>query len=93
LEDAIENFMNEKVTIKFSQSAFKHNFTKEDILKAFINVVYDDILDEFENKHLLIGFDGKGRLLEISYNNISDDTIRVFHAMKCRNSFVNLVKK
>jgi len=87
--------MNEKfnITIKFSKSAFKHDINKEDILKAFINTVYDDILDEFENKHLLIGFDGKSRLLEIAYNVINLDTIRVFHAMKCRNSLKYLVEK
>ena len=87
--------MNNKVsvTVKFSHSAFKHDITKEDILKVFFNVVYDDILDEFENKHLLIGFDGKGRLLEIVYNVIGNDAVCVFHAMKCRNSFIYLVKK
>ena len=87
--------MNERtnITIKFSQSAFKHGVTEEDILNVVINVVYDDILDEFDDKYLMIGFDGKGKLLEILYHVINDDAIRVFHAMKCRNSFIDLLKK
>ena len=38
-------------------------------------------------KHLLIGFDLNANLLEILYNDIDDNTVRVFHAMNCRNSF------
>ena len=81
------------ITIKFSQSAFKHGVTEEDIFNVIINVVYDDILDEFDDKYLLIGFDGKGKLLEIVYHVIDYETICVFHAMKCRNSFIELLKK
>jgi len=86
--------MNEKmnITIKFSQSAFKHGVTEEDILNVVINVVYDDMLDEFDDKYLMIGFDGKGKLLEIVYHVIDNETIHVFHAMKCRNSFIDLFK-
>jgi len=76
--------------IKYTNSAFKHGFFEEDIKKSFLNVIYDDILNEYENKHLLIGFNGKGILLEIMYNVIDNETIRVFHAMECRKSFITL---
>ena len=81
------------VAINFSQSAFKHGFSKVDICNAVINVLYDDILDEATDKHLLIGFDGNGKLLEILYNMLDDNTVRVFHAMKCRNAFKRLLEK
>jgi len=79
--------------IQYTNSAFKHGFNEEDIRRTFLNVIYDDILDEYVNKHLLIGFDGNGILLELMYNVIDNETIRVFHAMECRNSFITLLKR
>ena len=80
------------IDVKFSKSALKH-VTKENIKRAMINVVYDDMLDEDKDRHLLIGFDGNGNLLEILYNVIDDDTIRVFHAMKCTDEFIKLLNR
>ena len=79
--------------INFSQSAFKHGVTEADIRWAFKTVKYDAILEGtgWTDKHLLIGFDRSADLVEILYNEIDDDTVRVFHAMKCRNSFIELL--
>jgi len=78
------------IDVRYSKSALKH-VTKEDIKRAMINVIYDDILDDNKDRHLLIGFDSNGNLLEILYNVIDDNTIRVFHAMKCTNEFIRLL--
>ena len=78
------------IDVRYSESALKH-VTKEDIKRAMINVIYDDILDDNKDRHLLIGFDSNGNLLEILYNVIDDNTIRVFHAMKCTNEFIKLL--
>ncbi|MDR1839609.1 MAG: hypothetical protein LBQ93_08535 [Treponema sp.] len=80
------------INVRYSKSALKH-VTKEDIQRAMINVIYDDILDDNKDRHLLIGFDGNGNLLEILYNVIDDYTIRVFHAMKCTNEFIRLLNR
>ncbi|MDR2923007.1 MAG: hypothetical protein LBU85_06680 [Treponema sp.] len=86
------------VIIKFSQSAFKHGVTDADIRWAFDNVLYDEQLDESDgsgdigSKHLLIGFDRNANHLEVLYNVIDEDTLRVFHAMKCRNIFLSLIQ-
>jgi uncharacterized DUF497 family protein len=80
------------VDIQHSCSAFKHGITQEDIRCALFNVLFDDIIDEAADKHLLIGFDGNGNLLEILYNFVDDDTIRVFHAMKCRKEWRKLCR-
>jgi len=80
------------INVRYSESAFKH-VTKEDIQGAMINVIYDDILDDDKDRHLLIGFDSNGNLLEILYNVIDDNTIRVFHAMKCTNEFIRLLNR
>jgi uncharacterized DUF497 family protein len=58
-----------------------------------INVIYDDMLDDDNDKHLLIGFNGNGNLLEILYNVIDDEAIRVFHAMKCTDEFIKLLER
>ena len=80
------------IDVRFSKSALKH-VSKEDIQRAMINVIFNDILDVDIDKHLLIGFDGSGNLLEILYNVIDDDTIRVFHAMKCTGEFIKLLNR
>jgi hypothetical protein len=79
------------VTIEFNPSAFKHGITEIAIRQAVINVIYDDIWDEDSDKHLLLGFDNNGNPLEIMYNVIDEQTINVFHAMKCRSIYYHLL--
>jgi uncharacterized DUF497 family protein len=83
------------IAIEFNPAAFKHKFSEDDIKMAFDTVKYDGVLDEVdpdaEDKHLLIGFDRKANLIEVLYNVIADDRIRVFHAMRCRSEFIRLL--
>ena len=84
------------VNIKFSQSAFKHGIDEADIRWAIDTAKYDGYLyddEDAENKRLLIGFDRNANLIEILYNVLDQDTVRVFHAMKCRNGFKHLLEK
>ena len=66
---------------------------------AFDNVLYDERLDDSDGeddmnaRYLLIGFDRNANPIEILYNIIDDDTLKVFHAMKCGNIFLPLIKK
>jgi hypothetical protein len=82
------------VTVEFNQAAFTHNITEDDIRFAFDTARYDGTIDEDEsdNKHLIIGFDRNANPIEIMYNVIDDNTINVFHAMKCRKGFLPLIK-
>jgi hypothetical protein len=76
------------VDIRFCQSAFKHDITEADIRWAIDTVIYDGYLEndpDAENKRLLIGFDRNASAIEIYYNVLDQDTVRVFHAMKCQN--------
>ena len=66
--------------------------SEADIRKAIDMFVYEDPLEDFDNKYLLLGFDTKGLLLEVMYNNIDADTINVFHAMPCRKNFYGLLR-
>ena len=71
------------VIVKYASSAFKHGITEANIRHTIRNWRYDDIVEDDPGKHLLIGFDGNANLLEIMYNVIDEQTVCVFHAMKC----------
>ena len=53
---------------RFNPAAFKHGVSETDIRLAILNALYDDVLDDTDNKHLVLGFDRNGNLLEILYN-------------------------
>jgi hypothetical protein len=86
--------MDVDFSIEFNQSAFIHKITEADIRFAFDTVRYDGSIDEEEsdNKHLVIGFDRNVNPIEIMYNVIDENTINVFHAMRCRKSFLHFIK-
>jgi hypothetical protein len=77
--------------IEFNPAAFKHDITEVDIRRAIDMFIYEDPLEEYNNKFLLLGFDTKGKLLEVMYNAIDEQTINVFHAMPCRKAFYSLL--
>jgi hypothetical protein len=72
--------------IEFSQSAFKHGITEENIRYAFAHPIVDFPVGGEEEKNLLIGFDLNANALEILYNVVGEQRINVFHAMKCRKT-------
>jgi len=82
--------------IEFNKAAFEHGVSEADIKMAFDNVEYDAILEEddhdAEDKNLLIGLDRKANLIEVLYNVINEDRVKVFHAMKCRSKFISLLR-
>jgi hypothetical protein len=79
--------------IEYTKSAFKHGISEDNIRHAMLHPVYDEIQDEGDDKHLLLGFDSGMNLLEIVYNMIDDRTFKVFHAMKCRNSYYDKLRR
>lgn len=74
----------------FHESAFKHGITEIDIRTAFERPLFDGLLEEYDNKFLLTGFDTHGKVLEIMYNLIDEHSAHVFHAMRCRKVFSSL---
>ena len=84
------------ISIEFNPAAFKHGVSEADIRWAFDTARYDGWFNGGEgpakDKYLLIGFDRNGNPLEILYNFIDAETINVFHAMKCRNTYHHLVQ-
>jgi len=71
--------------IVFVPSAFKHGETRDDIIHAYRTRIHDGLLEDYSNKYGFIGFNRAGNPIEVFYNPIDDDSIRVFHAMGCRD--------
>jgi hypothetical protein len=69
----------------FVPSAFKHKQAKEDILHAYKTRISKGRLEGYDNKYAFIGFNRAGIPIEVFYNPIGDDAIKVFHAMGCQN--------
>ena len=80
-----------EIFVKYVPSAFKHNISEGNIRHAILNWRYDDIFEDDPGKHLLIGFDSNANLLEIMYNVIDEQTVLVFHAMRCTNGHRKLL--
>ena len=77
--------------IKFNRSAFKHGVSEANIRHALNYPQYEGPLEDDEDKYIVLGFDIAGNLLEILYNRVDDDTVNVFHAMKCRSIYFPLL--
>ncbi|GHV69136.1 hypothetical protein AGMMS49928_10470 [Spirochaetia bacterium] len=74
------------VNYVFNASAFKHGIAETDIRTAFLRPLFDGLLEGYDNKFLLTGFDTSGNVLEIMYNLIDEQTVHIFHAMRCRKA-------
>jgi len=80
-----------EIAIEINHSAYDHGITEISIRQAIMNPIFNDVLDEFAGKNLLLGFDNSGKLLEIIYNYIDERSINVFHAMRCRKCYYHLL--
>jgi hypothetical protein len=70
--------------ILYVKSAFKHGYTQNDIEHAIKTKIYEDSLKGEDDIYVIIGFDTIANPIEVFYNIIDDDTIKVFHAMALR---------
>jgi uncharacterized DUF497 family protein len=82
-----------ELTIVCKPSAFKHGVSESDIRWAFNTARYDRFMEGGDNRYLLIGFDTRGNLLEVMYNDLGSQRVNVFHAMKCRNALFALLDR
>jgi uncharacterized DUF497 family protein len=79
--------------IHFNPAAFKHGVSEDDIRCAIERHICDVMMESYENKYAVIGFDRTGNLIEVMYNLIDEQSINVFHAMRCRDSFREQIEK
>ena len=71
--------------ILFEEVSFKHGYTREDIIRAIETQIYDGLLEGEDDIYAIRGFDTSANPIEVFYNIIDDETIRVFHAMYLRD--------
>jgi hypothetical protein len=72
-------------------SAFKHGISEENIRWAVAHPRYEGPIEDGKNRYIVLGFDCAGNLLEIMYNQLNEKKVKVFHAMKCRSIFFDLL--
>jgi len=56
--------------IIYNESAFKHRLTEADIEWAFLHPIRNGLLEDYDNKYLLIGFDTRGNLIELDMHDL-----------------------
>jgi hypothetical protein len=78
--------------IRYGQSAFKHGVAEEDIRWAIKTARYEELLEGYADKYLLLGSDTKGNPVEIVYETLGENGMYIFHAMKCRKMYLPLMK-
>ena len=69
----------------FVPSAFKHGYTQDDIERAIETKIYEGLLKGEDEIYTIIGFDTAANPIEVFYNAIDDETIKIFHAMALRD--------
>jgi hypothetical protein len=79
------------VKLEFKQSAFRHGVNETEIRHAFTNPRYDGPIEGSGNRYIRLGFDTNGNLLEMFYNEY-DTHVCIFHCMRCRSIFFNLLE-
>ena len=78
------------IEIEVKESAYKHGCTYDDIINCYRFPIITRVLLTEESKYLYIGLDMKGNLIELLVNHNAISII--FHAMKLRKAFENLIK-
>ncbi|GHV66530.1 hypothetical protein AGMMS49928_01430 [Spirochaetia bacterium] len=79
--------------IEFKQTAFKHQIPEADIRWAVKTARYEELMEGYGDKYLLLGSDTKGNPLEIIYEAFGENGICIFHAMKCRKAYFPLLNE
>jgi len=81
------------MTLVFNPAAFKHGVTEMDIKVAMATALFDELMEGFDNKYLLIGFDMNRNFIEVMYNLVGEDIANIFHAMKCRKEYLRKLQE
>jgi len=77
----------------FTPSALKHGIAQQDILHAYKTIIYEGPLDGYKNKYVFVGFNRAGNPIEVFYNPIGDDKIKIFHAMSSRDGIIEQLRQ
>jgi hypothetical protein len=74
--------------VEFDKSAFKHGYSKEDIIWALKTFVYEaPLLDAGDDTYIVVGSNRAGNPLEVAFRELDDGTLYVFHALKAQKKW------
>jgi hypothetical protein len=75
--------------VEYHEAAFAHNVNKSDIEWALNTVVYEK--PAVDGSFLAVGFNRAGNPLEVAFRELDNGTLFVFHAMPCRQKWLDEV--
>jgi len=75
--------------IIFVSSAFRHGCTQTDIEWAIETKIYEGLLKGEDDIYAIIGFATSGNPIEIFYNLLDAETLKIFHAMPLRSKIAD----
>ena len=89
------SFVLRYAELEIHETALEHGADAQDIQHATTHAIQTfQYFDEWDRKRILIiGQDRSGNMLELITTIRSDQTTRVFHAMKLRPKFQNLINQ
>jgi len=81
--------------LRVHKSARKHGYSNEDISHAVDMALYEAVIDEDNDppKLLIIGPDTAGNLLELIGGELANDDLLIWHADRCRQTYLVLLPK
>lgn len=79
--------------LRVHDSALRHGCTREDVSHAYDMGLYEGVIDEDADppKLLIIGPDAAANLLELVGGEFEDGDVLIWHAMKCRKQYLDLL--
>jgi hypothetical protein len=75
--------------VEYHEAAFAHNVSESDIEWALSTQVYEK--PAVDGSFLVVGFNRAGNPLEVAFRELDDGTLFVFHAMPCRQKWLDEV--
>ena len=79
------------MVIEYHEAAFAHHVAKNDIEWALRTQFFER--PAADGSYLAIGFNCSGIPLEVAYRELVDGSLFVFHAMPCRQKWLDLVNE
>ena len=75
------------MVIEYHEAAFAHQTAEADIEWALRTQFFER--PAADGSYLAIGFSRSGNLLEVAYRELDDGSLFVFHAMPCRQKWLD----
>ncbi|MDR1447001.1 MAG: hypothetical protein LBI90_08920 [Treponema sp.] len=75
------------MVIEYHEAAFNHHVSEADIEWALATQFYEK--PAADGSFLAIGFNRAGNPLEVAFRELDDRTLFVFHAMPCRQQWLD----